>query len=98
MDNFKIWGWEKKKRTMIRFIKPGDIFCFQFNETVCCFGRILTRLKYGTIAEVFDYISNTPEITHADIAGSGRMFHPVNLDVYSLFDRKCILKLYLSAE
>lgn len=26
----KIWGWDKKKRTMLRFIKPGDIFCFQY--------------------------------------------------------------------
>ncbi|HHB1722030.1 TPA: phosphotriesterase, partial [Klebsiella aerogenes] len=25
MSNFKFWGWDKKPRTMLRFVKPGDI-------------------------------------------------------------------------
>ncbi len=32
MSKIKIWGWNKKKRTMIRYIKPGDIFCFELSE------------------------------------------------------------------
>ncbi|HHP8476664.1 TPA: phosphotriesterase, partial [Klebsiella aerogenes] len=24
MSNFKFWGWDKKPRTMLRFVKPGD--------------------------------------------------------------------------
>ena len=28
----KIWGWEKKPRTMLRYLKIGDIFCFQYDE------------------------------------------------------------------
>ncbi|MGM7491034.1 phosphotriesterase, partial [Proteus mirabilis] len=25
MSDFKFWGWDKKPRTMLRFVKPGDI-------------------------------------------------------------------------
>lgn len=28
MGDFKFWGWDKKPRTMLRFVKPGDIFVF----------------------------------------------------------------------
>ncbi|EOY6912024.1 phosphotriesterase, partial [Proteus mirabilis] len=24
MSDFKFWGWDKKPRTMLRFVKPGD--------------------------------------------------------------------------
>ncbi|EAP4008886.1 phosphotriesterase, partial [Salmonella enterica] len=26
MSDYKFWGWDKKSRTMLRFVKPGDIF------------------------------------------------------------------------
>ncbi|EAO4255974.1 phosphotriesterase, partial [Salmonella enterica] len=26
MSDYKFWGWDKKPRTMLRFVKPGDIF------------------------------------------------------------------------
>ncbi|EAN2280869.1 phosphotriesterase, partial [Salmonella enterica] len=29
MSDYKFWGWDKKPRTMLRFVKPGDIFCFK---------------------------------------------------------------------
>ncbi|EOY6911602.1 phosphotriesterase, partial [Proteus mirabilis] len=25
MSDFKFWGWNKKPRTMLRYVKPGDI-------------------------------------------------------------------------
>ncbi|EAM2544585.1 phosphotriesterase, partial [Salmonella enterica] len=25
MSDYKFWGWDKKPRTMLRFVKPGDI-------------------------------------------------------------------------
>ncbi len=34
----KIWGWEKKPRTMLRFLKSGDIFCFKYDDHTYCFG------------------------------------------------------------
>ncbi|EAB3943081.1 phosphotriesterase, partial [Salmonella enterica] len=24
MSDYKFWGWDKKPRTMLRFVKPGD--------------------------------------------------------------------------
>lgn len=88
MGEFDLWGWEKKKRTMLRFIKPGDIFCFQYAENTYGFGRVISRMDVGNIVEIFDFISEHPIISEMDIAESRRMFYPVNLDLYSLFDRK----------
>lgn len=88
MSELVLWNWEKKKRTLLRYIEAGDIFCFQYNTSIYCFGRILARLDIGTPAEIFDYISNAPTITEKDIEKTARMFHPVNLDVYTLFDRR----------
>ena len=88
MNELTIWEWSKKKRTMLRYINAGDIFCFQYNENVYCFGRIISRLKIGTPAEIFNYVSNTPTISKENIENAGRMFHPINLDIYTLFDRK----------
>ena len=51
MNELTLWECDKKKRTMIRYIKPGDIFCFQYNESTYCFGRILSRLDIGTPSE-----------------------------------------------
>jgi len=33
ISNFKLWGWDKKTRTMLRFIKARDIFCFKYVPT-----------------------------------------------------------------
>jgi len=88
-SNLVLWGWEKKKRTMLRYIKAGDVFCFQYDENTFCFGRIMKIMEnFATIAEIFDYISDEPVITMEDIDRGSRMFPPVNLDVHLLFDRK----------
>lgn len=88
-NNLVLWGWEKKQKTMLRYIKAGDVFSFQYDENTFCFGRIMLRLvNFATIAEIFEYISDKPIISKSDIDNGCRMFPPVNLDVYSLFDRK----------
>ncbi|EKK8473443.1 phosphotriesterase, partial [Salmonella enterica] len=28
---------------MLRFVKPGDIFCFRLDEDRYCFGRIISK-------------------------------------------------------
>jgi hypothetical protein len=84
-----LWDWTKKKRTMMRNIKSGDVFCFEYSENSYCFGRIIAIIdKTFYISEIFDYVSDNPLITEKEINCSKRMFYPVNLDVYSLFDRK----------
>lgn len=88
MNDFKIWGWDKKPRTMLRYIKAGDIFCFKLNNQNYCFGRIVIKFIVGHIAEIFDIISNSPDLSEAKIRNAHRMIDPVILDSYLLFDRK----------
>ena len=82
----KIWGWEKKPRTMLRFLKIGDIFCFRYDDHSYRFGRIMAHVIFH-IAEIFDYVSQEPVIREGDILHAGRLL-VTPIDSYSLFDRK----------
>ena len=73
---------------MLRFIKLGDIFCVKLNDKKYIFGRIISKLFFGRVAEIFNYVSSTPEIKVEYIDSSKRMFAPIVLDSYTLFDRK----------
>ncbi|PHM72197.1 immunity 26/phosphotriesterase HocA family protein [Xenorhabdus sp. KJ12.1] len=86
MSDFKFWGWGVKPRTMLRFVKSGDIFCFKLDEERYCFGRIISKIITGHVAEIFDFTANKPEITENDI--SERVIPPIVIDTYSLFDKK----------
>ncbi len=88
MSNIKIWGWDKKKRTMLRFIKPGDIFCFELENQKYIFGRIISNTFTGHIAEIFNYISSDVYINAEIIEKSSRLIQLIVLDSYSLFDTK----------
>lgn len=88
IDEFKLWGWDKKPRTMLRFIKPGDIFCFQLAEDKYAFGRIISKITFGHSAEIFNYFSDKSIITPEQINTAKSAIRPVVLDSYSLFDRK----------
>lgn len=88
MQKIKIWGWDKKVRTMLRFIKPGDIFCFKFDEKRYCFGRIIAKIDVGHLAEIFNCISDKPYIDANNIEKALRLMEPVALDSYGLFDKK----------
>ncbi|WP_114192132.1 immunity 26/phosphotriesterase HocA family protein [Edaphovirga cremea] len=88
MSDFKFWGWDKKPRTMLRFVKPGDIFCFQFDDEKYGFGRIISKIMTGHVAEFFDFSSSGPNITESIIKKSKRAVSPVVIDTYGLFDKK----------
>lgn len=88
MSDFKFWGWNKKPRTMLRYVKPGDIFCFQLNNETYGFGRIISKIMTGHVVEIFDFVSSSPSITEDDIKKSNRKITPVVIDTYGLFDRK----------
>lgn len=88
MGDFKFWDWDKKPRTMLRFVKPGDIFCFRLDDERYCFGRIISEISVGHVAEIFDFISSLPEIREKDISHSQRLTELIILDTYTLFDRK----------
>lgn len=68
MSNFKFWGWDKKPRTMLRFVKPGDIFCLKFDESNYYFGRVISKIITGHVVEIFDFVATTPELTEEDIS------------------------------
>lgn len=82
----KLWGWDKKPRTMLRYIKIGDIFCFKYDDHTYCFGRIIAKVQFY-IVEIFDYTSENPIISEDTILNAGHLL-VTPLDVYSLFDRK----------
>lgn len=88
MQKIEIWGWDKKVRTMLRFIKQGDIFCFEFKEKNYCFGRIIVKVTTGHLAEILDCVSDKPFIDINSIEKAQRIGEPVILDSYGLFDRK----------
>lgn len=86
MRDYKFWGWDKKPRTMLRFVKPGDIFCFKLDEDRYCFGRIITLMTVGHLSELFDIIKKSPGITELEISNARRIiehqvnYNPKNLD------------------
>ena len=88
MQKIRIWGWDKKVRTMLRFIKPGDIFCFEFKDESYCFGRIIVKVTTGHLAEILDCVSDKPCIDKNSIEKAQRIGDPIILDSYGLFDRK----------
>ncbi|WP_285426621.1 Imm26 family immunity protein [Pseudomonas sp. efr-133-TYG-103a] len=84
MKQLVIYGWESRKKTPLRNIEPGDIFCFSV-EGGYRFGRIMSRNKLGHVAEIFNTISGSPNPVDLKFDRIGR---PVILDSYGLFDRK----------
>lgn len=86
MSDYKFWGWDKKPRTMLRFVKPGDIFCFKLDEDRYCFGRIITLMTVGHLSELFDIIKKSPGITELEISNARRIiehqvnYNPKNID------------------
>ena len=61
MNNLKILGWNKKPKTLYRYIKEGDIFAFQIKVDLFDFGRILAKNPLGVSAEIFDIFSSNPD-------------------------------------
>ena len=88
MSKIKIWKWDKKPRTMLRFIKPGDIFCFKINNNKYAFGRIVSKIFSGHVAEFFNMLLPTPNIDESHLKGTGTLLPVQLIDSYSLFDKK----------
>ena len=54
LPQIKIREWNEKPRTKLRFIKIGDIFCYQFSEEMFVFGQILGKVNVGHVIQFFD--------------------------------------------
>lgn len=87
MTNIQLWGWNKKPRTMRRFLNAGDIFCFKYHNQYG-FGKLLCKSLLGHYAEIFNYFSEQPDIKEKDILKSKRLLPPLIMNTYILFDRK----------
>ncbi|MBI6753540.1 Imm26 family immunity protein [Pseudomonas syringae] len=85
MSKLKAFKWEESQRKQLRYIKPGDIFCFDMGGEGYGVGRIMTRNSLGHVAEIFKVVLEKPQITCSDLT---RVGDPVIIDSYSLFDRK----------
>lgn len=83
----EIWGWTKKKRTLLRQLKAGHIFCFEYNKDKYCFGRLMAKQACGHIAEFFNLVSPIPEITAEQLSNANRIAVAL-LDSDPLFDKR----------
>ena len=65
---------------------PGDIFAFKIKDECFGFGRLISKVSVGMVAEIFDYISPHPifDMTKTD----SWLIQPLVLDTYSLFERR----------
>lgn len=88
MTSGKKSGWNSKPRTLLRSIKPGDLFLFRLDDSKYGAGRIISHVSVGHVAEFFDVILDEPDLQGLDLARVKRLGRPVILDAYSLFDRK----------
>lgn len=80
--------WDKKKRTALRSIQPGDLFLFGLDAGGYGLGRILSTVSLGHVVEFFAPILPEPDLAGMDIDALSRHGQPLIIDSYSLFDRK----------
>ena len=91
-EGVQIHGWDKKPRTMSRFLKVGDIFMLSLDDGTYAAGRLLSKVStLGWGVEFFDLLLPKPEVTAAQIESAKRIGKPVIINDYILFDCKKIL-------
>lgn len=95
MSKIKLWGWDKKPRTMLRYVKVGDIVCFEMDSSGSKFGygQIISNLNSGHPFKGFDILHKNPNnITIEEIEGAKQLGDVFVLDVYSTLDKKRLLQ------
>jgi Immunity protein 26 len=88
MSKAKISGWDAKPRTVLRSIRPGDLFLFALGSGRYGVGRILTAVSLGHVAEFFEPVLDQPDVAGFSPDAAVRRGRPLIIDSYSLFDRK----------
>ena len=95
MKNIRLWGWDKKPRTMLRYIKVGDIVCFEINSSGDKFGygQIIAELSTGRAFRTFNIIHSDPmDITIDEIENSNQFGKTFVLDAYGTLDDKKLIQ------
>ena len=89
--NIEIWNWDKKPRTLLRYIKVGDIVCYEMDKTGDFFGygQLIADMKWGFALKIFKITHINPnDITLEDILDSKKLGRIFIIDSYATFDRK----------
>ncbi|MDR1850346.1 MAG: immunity 26 domain-containing protein, partial [Zoogloeaceae bacterium] len=90
-EGVQIHGWDKKPRTMRRYLKVGDIFMLSLDDGTYAAGRLLSKVStLGWGVEFFDLLLPRPEVTAEQIESAKRIGKPVIINDYILFDCKKI--------
>ena len=71
------------KRKKRQKVSPGDIFAYKLDDECFGFGRIVTNVSVGSIAEVFDYFSSQPIFDHSK---KKWLIPPVPIESYGLLE------------
>jgi hypothetical protein len=74
------------KRKNLKNIHPGDIFAFRMDDCRYGFGRIISRISEGHVAEIFNHFASEPKLSDANVLD--RFLPPVILNSYGMFQVK----------
>lgn len=88
MNKLNVFDWSKKTRTVLRSVKPGDIFMLEVRPGLFATGRIMSKVDFGHVAELLDIFVDKPQLSPEILLTAKRIGHPIVLDSYSLFDKK----------
>lgn len=72
------------KRPKRQKVLPGDIFSYKLDNGTFGFGRIVSNVPIGSIAEIFDYFSEQPIFDHSK--KDKWLFPPIPIESYSLLE------------
>ena len=89
-SKIELWGWDKKPRTMLRYIKVGDIVCFEIDKTGTKFGygQIIANLP-PYVFKAFDLICDNPNYINIDDIKNSKQFGEIFVfDAYLTIDKK----------
>ena len=80
----KIFNWEKN-RTLYRYLKNGDLFCFKIADKLFGYGRIIAKNKLGATVGIFDLFTSSPvELFDYKNAGNYPILFKTVLDCHTL--------------
>ncbi len=72
------------KRPKKQKVTPGDIFAFKLDDGRFGFGRIVSDVSIGAVAEIFDYFAEQPVFDYSKLGKW--LVPPTTIDSYSLLE------------
>jgi hypothetical protein len=72
------------KRPKRQKVTPGDIFSFKLDDGRYCFGRVVSDVSIGVVAEIFDYFAEQPIFDYSMLGKW--LIPPTTLDSFTLLE------------